>query len=264
MYQNIVRDWKEWGKELEPNKSVRVSHSCADDRSMIVSRTESGVSAYCHRCGKVGWLPPAPETTAEKIARIMRQREGDATVGGGSLPSPQNRDMDSWPEGGKLWLYRAGLSRADVGVLGIYWHEKSDRIVIPVRCADGQLFYVARAHQKDRQPKYLAMAPKPRTLYASWGHASSVCLTEDILSAIKIGLAGEEAVCLFGTKISDHIMSRIMSRTVNVFLDPDPPGQRGAAKIMAQLRAYGVPCRNIVADRDPKLLTRTQLKEILA
>jgi len=256
--------WWPAAKDLEIGRQKRVPHDCGDGSPLIVSRDDRGWHAYCFRCVDNGWAPAPAESLAQKLARIEKQRQGDATVGGGSLPSPQNRDMDSWPEGGKLWLYRAGLSRADVGVLGIYWHEKSDRIVIPVRCADGQLFYVARAHQKDRQPKYLAMAPKPRTLYASWGHASSVCLTEDILSAIKIGLAGEEAVCLFGTKISDHIMSRIMSRTVNVFLDPDPPGQRGAAKIMAQLRAYGVPCRNIVADRDPKLLTRTQLKEILA
>jgi len=259
------RDWREWAATLDVGKSVRVQHTCADDRSMLVSRTDSGSSAYCFRCGKVGWLPPPVESTAEKVERLARQRAGDSSLPSGcELPSPQEYDIDKWPEGAKVWIYKAGLSRADAGVLGIFWHAMSDRVCIPVRYAGQVTFYVARAYQKGRAPKYLCATPKPKTLYASWGQSRAVCLTEDILSAIKIGMSGGEAVCLFGTKISDHIMSRIMSREVLVTLDPDLAGQTGAARICAQLKAYGVPHRNIVLERDPKLLTLAALKEKLS
>jgi DNA primase len=260
-----ARDWREWAATLEVGKSVRVQHTCADDRSMLVSRSDSGTSAYCFRCGKVGWLPPPVESTAEKVARIARQRAGDSSLPPTCvLPGPQEYDIDKWPEGAKIWIYKAGLSRADAGVLRLYWHHTSDRVVIPVLSATGNgQFYVARAYQKGRAPKYLCPTPKPKNLYASWGRAKAVCLTEDILSAIKIGMASGEAVCLFGTKISDYVMSRVMTRHVLVMLDPDPPGQRGALRICAQLKAYGVPYTNIVLDRDPKLLSLAALKEKL-
>jgi hypothetical protein len=261
-----ARDWREWAATLEVGKSVRVQHTCADDRSMLVSRSDSGTSAYCFRCGKVGWLPPPVESTAEKVARIERQRAGDSSLPSSCvLPEPRVYDLDEWPEGAKVWIYKAGLSRADAGVLRLYWHPTSDRVVIPVLSAtgDGQ-FYVARAWQKGRVPKYLCPTPKPKILYASWGRAPAVCLTEDILSSIKISMAGGEAVCLFGTKISDHIMSKIMGRSVLVMLDPDPAGRKGAEKICAQLRAYGVSHADVVLPKDPKLLTIAALKEKLS
>ena len=257
--------WWPAAKDLEIGRQKRVPHDCGEGSPLIVSRDGRGWHAYCFRCVDNGWAPAPAESLAQKLARIEKQRQGDATLPGGcNLPWPQERDVDLWPEGAKLWLYKAGFSRADIGVLRIFYHPVSDRVVIPVLSAEGaSVFYQARAYQKGRTPKYLGPTPKPPRLLACWGRARIPTLTEDLLSAIKIGLSGGEGWCVLGTRISDHMLSCVMARGgANVFLDPDPPGQKGAAKIMAQLRAYGVPCRNIVADRDPKLLTRPQLKEI--
>lgn len=259
------RPWKDWAAELEIGKSVRVQHEDEPDRSLLVSRDENGISAWCFRCGKVGWLPNPPETLEQKLARISRQRTGDATLPSGcALPYPPVYDIDQWPEGAKLWIYKAGLSRADAGALQLYWHAPSDRVVIPVLSASdgGPTFYQARAYQKGRTPKYLGPTPKPPTLCASWGHAPNVCLTEDLLSAIKIGLAGGEGWCLLGTRISDYLMGKLLARKclVLVCLDPDPPGQKGAASIMRQLKAYDVPCRNVVMPKDPKLIHLSELR----
>jgi len=256
-------------EHLEIGRKQRVPHDCGDGSPLIISRDDRGWHAYCFRCLDIGWEAPPKESLAEKVARIEKQRAADETLPGSALclPMPRVYDVDQWPEGAKLWLYKAGISREDIGVLRIYWHPASDRVVVPVLSADGSsIFYQARAWQKGRTPKYLGPTPRPADLLPKWGSADMISLTEDLLSAIKIGMASGEGICLLGTKISDHIMAHLMRRRchVNVVLDPDPPGQRGARSICAQLAAYSVPHSNVILERDPKLLTLAALKEKLS
>jgi hypothetical protein len=127
----------------------------------------------------------------------------------------------------------------------------------------GVLFWQARAVDK-RQPKYLAPPVDKSLVIPMYGRADSVTLTEDLLSAYKVGLVGE-AWSLLGTSMSSHVLGSLLSRgcKVNVWLDPDGPGQRAATKVLAKLRAVGIEARNILSDRDPKLIHREQIKELL-
>ena len=124
-------------------------------------------------------------------------------------------------------------------------------------------FYQARAYQRGRLPKYLGPTPRPPKLLARWGTAAVPTLTEDILSAAKIGMVAEGWAVL-GTTVSDHMVAELMKRgRCNVWLDPDAAGRRGAAKIGKRLRAYGVEVRDIVSVRDPKLHTFQEIKDYL-
>jgi hypothetical protein len=167
----------------------------------------------------------------------------------GELPMPQVRDVSQWPDGAALWLYRAGLGRQEIGSLGIYYHPPSDR----------------RAYQKGRMPKYLGPDRKPPKLLVKFGKADVPTLTEDMLSAMKVGVSGGEGWAVLGTSVSDHMVAALLKRgtPVNVWLDPDGAGRRGAAKISKQLRAYGLTVRDIISARDPKLHSRVEIKEIL-
>lgn len=104
-----------------------------------------------------------------------------------------------------------------------------------------------------------------------WGSAPSPTLCEDILSAYKVGLVGE-GWALMGTKLPAKVIRLLIEHggTVNVWMDNDLPprfpinrGQIAARKIINQLNAYGIKSRNIVSDKDPKLLFREQIKELL-
>ena len=259
--------WWPAAQHLEIGQKQRVPHDCGEGSPLIVSRDEEGYHAYCFRCIDKGWQPPPTESLADKVDRLKRQREGDTSLPAAPflLPTPREYNLDNWPMEARLWIYKAGLSRADAGVLQLYWHAPSDRVVIPVLSADGggSMFYQARAYQKGRVPKYLGPTPKPANLCARWGQYHTVSLTEDLLSAIKIGMAGGEGWCLLGTHVSDFILSRLLARKCRVLvcLDPDPPGQRGALIIVKQLVAYGVACTNVVMPKDPKLLHLSELKE---
>lgn len=260
--------WWPQAEGMKEGQRKRVNHDCGEGRTLQLSRSQDGWRAWCHRCGEgAGEKPPSP-SLAELIERAARLQRGDASIAqcnATTLPMPQVRDVSDWPNGASLWCFKAGLSRADIGRLGIYYHVPSDRVVVPVLDGlGGSLFYQARAYQKGRMPKYLGPSPRPPRLLARWGSSISPTLTEDMLSAIKIGTVAE-GLCLFGTHISDHIIAYLLKRggVVNVWTDPDPAGRRAAAKIGKQLRAYGLTVRDILSTRDPKLHTRDEIKELL-
>jgi DNA primase len=207
---------------------------------------------------------PAP-SLEERLARIERMRVQDASIGIGldgnrvELPMPQVREVSEWPDGAALWLYKAGLSKADIGRLGIYYHPPTERVVLPHGA-----YYQARAWQPGRAPKYLAPTPKPSNLLVTFGKAECATLTEDMLSAMKVGDVGEGWAVL-GTAVSDHMIAALLKRgtPVNLALDPDAAGRKGARKYAKQLRAYGLTVRDILFPRDPKLMFRSELKEYL-
>jgi hypothetical protein len=259
--------WWPQAERLDVGQRLRAQHTCGEGSPLILSRDEGGYRAWCFRCLEGDWVPPPAESLAQKTERLARQRAGDASLPSScTLPQPQVYDLDEWPNEAKVWLYKAGFSRADIGGLRIFYHPPSDRVVIPVLSATGASFYQARAYQKGRVPKYLGPTPRPPTLVCRWGQYHAPCLTEDLLSAIKIGVSGLEGNALLGTRISDHLIGDLLRRKcrVQVVLDPDPPGQKGAQAICKQLRAYGIEHRNVVLPKDPKLLTRDQLRKELS
>jgi len=81
---------------------------------------------------------------------------------------------------------------------------------------------------------------------------------------MKVGMVGEGWAVL-GTSVSDAMVAALLKRgtPVNVALDPDPAGRKGAAKICKQLRAYGLNVRDVVMPRDPKLMPLDYLRRVL-
>jgi DNA primase len=81
---------------------------------------------------------------------------------------------------------------------------------------------------------------------------------------MKIGQVAEGWAVL-GTRVSDFMVSELMKiGRCNVWLDPDAAGRRGAGKIVKQLRAYGLEIRDIQSIKDPKLHTRSEIKEYIS
>lgn len=251
---------------LQEGQRRRITHECGPGPSLLVSRDKDEYRAWCFRCNDGDGFELEPESMADRIARAERNRQADVACSGmGGYPEPAVHDVDAWPAAARLWLYRAGLGRSEIGRLGIYYHADTDRVVLPVRGdKDAGDFWQARAYQKGRLPKYLGPTPRPPKLLPRWGVAPSPTLTEDLLSAMKIGMVGE-GWCVLGTTISPYMMAELMKRgaCVNVALDPDPAGRKGAAKICKQLRAYGIAVRDVVMPRDPKLMPLDYLRSVL-
>lgn len=243
---------------------VRVNHDCGAGRTLTVRRDERGLHAFCFRCNDNGWLPPAPEPIGVRLARLAKANAADLeackSVG---LPAPMVRTWDDWPDTARLWLLKAGLSRADLPKLGAYYHPPSNRVVLPVFEGPTVAFWQARSIDK-RLPKYLAPDVGKGAVIPRYGKAHAVTLTEDILSAYKVGKVGE-GWSMMGTSPSRKLLGLIASRgcPVNVWLDPDDAGRKAVAKIMPMLRAFNIEARDIVSSCDPKLVHLNDMKELL-
>lgn len=239
--------------------SRRFPHHCGDGRPLQISREGASIRAWCHRCS-LSEVWRLEESLQDRLARLQAQGEGDRGIGQG-LPHPPTYPLSEWPLEARTWLWKAGLTEREILARGLYWHAPSDRVVIPY---PGQGFWIARAYQKGRAPKYLSQTPKPRDLCVRFGAGDVLVLAEDILSAVKLSRV-TEAWALLGIRVSDYQITRILQdgRPVVTWLDPDQAGQAGATKIRAQLRAFGVPVRNVVSLRDPKLHSAAEIKEYL-
>lgn len=88
-------------------------------------------------------------------------------------------------------------------------------------------------------------------------------LTEDVLSAFRVGKL-TEAWSLMGTSLTDHVAASIRPDTrVLVWLDPDPAGTKAARAIVNQLSGIGVEARRIKSRADPKCLSNREIEQCL-
>lgn len=256
--------WLPQASSLEIGQKRYTDHECGAGRKLLISRDANGYSAWCFRCNDSGWAPGPRLSLAERLAAAQRAASADEAVRGRvALPEPAAHVLEGWPTDARLWLHKAGLGRPEIARLGAYYHPPTNRVVLPVLEGDEVVFWQARSID-GRQPKYLSPPVDRSTLLPRYGRASSVVLTEDLLSAFKVGLVGE-AWCLMGTYANPRLIAALLQRKapVAVWLDPDAPGRRAAAKVHKQLKAYGIEARVIHSERDPKLHTFDQIKECI-
>lgn len=258
--------WIKLAEQVPDKGKRRFDHVCGPGRTLIITNDQGKYRAWCFRC--VDGDGYVKQRSLSELAATFRQREqADALCSGvGSKPEPATYNVDEWPAEGQLWFFSAGLSRADIGAMGAYYHAPSGRIVLPIAGRDGHAgWWQARAITKGQVPKYLGPENADRSrVCPRYGKGSRIVLTEDMLSAFKIGKtkADIEGWCMMGVALQPWVMAQILKRkcAVLVWLDPDPPGQRAAGRVLRELKLFGVRCRNIVSERDPK---RHSLQEII-
>lgn len=249
---------------LQPGRSRRVDHDCGGGRTLLLSRDDNKLKAYCFRCND-GDSFTLQEALADRVSRLARGRTADeAVLRTGTVPDGE-RDPAKWPVAARLWFARAGLHSGDIGALQARLDPSTGRVVLPT----GGDFWQGRAVQPGQQPKYIAPFDVPK-VYPRWGKADRITLTEDILSAYKVGKVAE-GWCMLGTSLPHDLFVLILrsGKGVNVWLDNDLPpawkvnrGQVAASKVCKQLRAAGVDVRNIVTNKDPKLIPYDRIKEL--
>lgn len=261
--------WLHHAQQLAEGGRARVGHDCGLGDCMFVDHKPTGWSAYCNRCGDKGWMPKPLPSLAERQARKQAQAAAEQAIERDPRPPmPANFDVPSWPLAARVWLFKAGLFLSDIAELGAYYHEPSKRVVLPVT-EQGKLIYWQARCVQGNGPKYLNPKVDKSSLLACYGRDDVIVLTEDILSAFRVGQVSQ-GWSLLGTKLSTPVLARLLKegKPVLVWLDNDlgrwgNPGQEAAAKIMRTLTNVGIVCHNVVTDKDPKLLSRAEIKEVL-
>jgi hypothetical protein len=261
------KGWLDLAQSTPLGRSRRGEHDCGAGKVLIVNHKPDGWSAWCHRCHEPGWVSKAPPTLEE---RRQRQAALDAAEHAMrksvALPYPAEFDVAKWPLQARVWLYKAGLLNEDIAQLGAYWHEPSQRVVVPVMDGDTVLHWQARNVGLVEGPKYLgpkADASKVIPRFGSDGPLLVLC--EDLLSTFRVGMASE-ALCLMGTVLHDATARLVMllNKPVAIWLDPDKAGDRGYGDAKRKLDMLGVQNTKIVSTKDPKNLSRAEVAQHIA
>ncbi|UNY50186.1 DNA helicase [Stenotrophomonas phage vB_SmeS_BUCT700] len=255
-------------------KSARGDHDCGEGGSLMLTRDGSALSAYCFRCGSTG-MHRERETPAERFARMQAEAEATAFVRRSVLPpEPTSYDPADWPEELATWFYKMGIHHPRMKELGLYYSAEARRVILPIKENGEVVFWMGRTQRFGKGvPKWLGPDVKKRGLFAKYGEGKGayVCLTEDALSAYKIGMVCE-AWSLLGTKLHARHATQLMrlGKPVVVWLDDDHDhysgvnqGQVAAKAIVDELKAYGLTVYNMTSPNDPKTYSRYELKEML-
>lgn len=177
-----------------------------------------------------------------------------------SVRLPSDFTLDIPPEG-MLWLFKSSITPYRARELGIGYSAFYRRVIIPIY-RDGKLIYFqARKLHDDQDIKYIN--PRvDRSNIAYWvrppgADNSMVVITEDILSAIRVGKF-VTAMSALGTKLSIPLANQLSEYDLVVtWLDPDEAGITGARSMRKMLMA--VPTANLKSEKDPKNLTDQEI-----
>ncbi|AQT27796.1 DNA primase [Ralstonia phage RS-PI-1] len=262
------KTWLDAAQATDEGKSRRVDHHCGDGRTLKVSNGDRGWSAFCFRCDDKGWFPKPQESLAERAERRRREAvQDEQTASSVALPEPINTDVATWPVKAAVWLYKAGIGRPEIAELGAYWHEPTARVVLPVIDGEDIVYWQARDcgwTRASNRPKYINPETDKQHLVAKYGRGDPLVLTEDVLSAFRVG-QHTEAWSLLGTNLTDPVLARILKRggSVRVWLDPDTAGRKASRTIINRLVACGVSAHAIHTQRDPKLYSRRDIALVI-
>lgn len=256
-----AREFKEAGQNLTVGQRIRLEHSCGDGRTLIVSRDNKGVSAYCFRCHAKGWIPDE-RSLAERIQALSQAQEWDQVAADSiELPGPGKMDTQDWPDEPLLWLFKAGFSRDEIKSLGWYWNPRMQRVILPVRDHMGKVIYWQGRGFDGVRAKAVNPTVNREGLVAQYGEGRlCFALTEDMLSAAKVGgVEGVSAMALLGTVLSYSTALSLADagRPVLLMLDDDAAGRRGAAQASKILSLLGVWHKQVYFGKDPKLVPRS-------
>ena len=257
----MEEEWLVQARLLPLGHKLRMNHDCSQTRDLIVSHGENGYSAYCFRCGNVGFSGHGYRNL-EELQRVQELNSEAHRPQPRGLPSDFSTDI---PPRYLTWLGNAGISVPRAHTLNFGWSARLHRIIMPLYGKDHDLLYwQARAVDKGQSPKYVnPPTDKASLLYRCQprdyrGGKERVIVTEDILSAVRIGKF-IPARSILGTKTSDQQAARLGEYTnADYWLDPDRAGWDGTK---AGTRRMGLVTnsRGIYSDADPKNLADREI-----
>jgi len=255
-------DWLPLAEQLKEGQKRRVPHECGEGKVMIIEHKAEGYSAYCHRCVDKGWKPHG-RRSLEKQLQTYKERNSDiAFTNIIQLPADFSTTIDP---AGLRWLGAGGITNHLIDKYGIGYSDYYGRVILPVYMDGKLVYYQARAVHKNQSPKYLNPIADKGAIRFVAGQGRVVVVTEDILSAIRVGeVTGYTGSALLGTSASTADINYLNSfDVIMVWTDPDEAGRKAAKKIVRSMSLLGRTVIDIQTDVDPKILPHRIITEVL-
>jgi len=238
---------------------------------MLVSHSEKGYSCHCFRCDS----PDSHQFRGHGIRSIadLQRHKDEILAHRGKpphLPSDYTKDIPAE----YAWFLKYGISLEVAQQYDFGYSEFFHRIVIPIYRQVGYTRELSAVHLRaidlKEKSKYFNLGkPDVNALFQAkntYPPESGLVITEDILSAIKVNLAGYNSVALNGSDITDGQAVQTASRTAvrYIWLDNDPAGHKGSKKAIQQLLMQGSgDVRLVRSEGDPKTYNKEEIKQHL-
>lgn len=248
-------DYRDTMKHMVTGQSWKVVHKgCSDSRALKITMEPEGYLFYCFKCQGKAFVPH--EDTS---FRDRKQREAEKAAyfaakdaEGYDLPIDWQRDI---PDAGLAWLGKGGWTNEMICKYGPMWSSHMQRVLFTIK----PIGYIARAVFEDQVPKYLTKGPKKTPLYwTSEPIVDRVCLTEDILSAGKVGRV-YPAMAGLGTD-GWNLDIILNCREVLIWTDNDAGGEHGRKVLWSTLQWLpNIKVLDIRSKHDPKAYSTTEI-----
>lgn len=265
---------------LAEEEQINVNHiNCpagADRKKRLyVRKRDGGLIFWCHHCQSAGGK------AGQK--RYIKDRSDVQTTWTLRLPYDFEPDPDKWPVTARHWLSQYEIRGEEIQRYGIGYSDNTSRVILPVRRGTELTAYQSRRIMEwDQGPKYLTDKHKSTRFPLFLGtngvgtltppapgrpdHRRTVVMTEDILSAIKVGRV-LPAVSLLGVHLSDCNMYDLIAagyRRFVVWLDDDNyEVRKQQRKIHKRLSNFGECILITNVGRDPKELITQEIRNVL-
>ena len=259
--------WLDQAKLLSDGKKSRIQ-CCKSDRSMIISNSNSGYGAYCFRCGFNEFEPHGERS----ISHILRGRAEIEFKRSRSIHLPFDAIpicVNTCSEESQAWILKAGISlNVAADQYGILYSPKMDRVILPVYDDNGGLHYMQARALHGQEPKYINTSnPTENVLFwaEDWRKDDQVVITEDILSAIKVGPVNV-ACSILGTNMTAERAYKITLEYDKILLwfDNYEAGDRCRKTSRKQLELQGIEfIRDIRTEKDPKCYSHKEIQELI-
>ena len=260
--------------------NIRYSHSdypeygaypCTDSRDRLYVRlTSTGTVWMCHDCGQKGYTPATARSPAQTIAFIKQWTTGDAEnaiVRDIKLPPDTTNKL---PTEARVWLKKYGITPEEVDTFGIGWSESSQRLLLPVYKGGKLIYYQGRTFKPvtKSNPKYRNIrqsGAKSVFFIRGWDNVSpiqSLCIVEDIISAIKVGRHMPTLALLGSYFPSDIYPLYRLVKEVHIWLDEDKylTAIKEARKVSSNI---GIRAHVITTPLDPKENRDGEIERVL-
>ena len=165
----------------------------------------------------------------------------------------------------QLWVQMYGITQAEIDQHHVLWSTQEQLLIFPVYDSGGSLLmwqgrYFGNYH---KHPKYLTRGKKETVLHVIQPDkpAPFVVLTEDLISAIKVGRQ-YPAIPLWGSSLSKEVVQRIATQYERAYLWLDYDKRDYAIKASFEhcMRLHITP---IITQLDPKCYSDDEIKTIM-
>lgn len=241
----------------------RYVHECTNgrDRALIITRVDNGWIYHCHRCKEHG-LRLASGLAPRDMARWCKtvNLKPEVQVKEVMLPLDFTTTI---PARGLAWLYKWGITDADINGYGFGYSAFYDRVILPIY-QDGELVYWSGRYLNDptpESPKYMNVRQNRTDIWfeVTNHNSADVVLVEDKLSTIRVGKTVDCYGLLYAS-VPDHIVFKLADRYERIAIWLDKDKRAKCVGYLHRYRSLGVDCRLIFSDKDPKFYTDDQIR----